>query len=291
MNSKKILLAGATGYLGSYIAQVLQEKSWNTTIIARNTSKLEEKGIAAQKVIKADLTNPDDLTGCFEGIEIVISTVGITRQKDGLSYMDVDYQVNKNLLEEAQKAGVSKFIYISALNGDKLRHVKICEAKERFVDELKASGMDYCIVRPNGFFSDMGDFFAMAKSGRAYLFGDGEVKTNPIHGRDLAEFCVQMIDSQEKEPEIGGPEILSQNEIAELAFEVQGKPVKITHIPHWIRRTVLFFGKLFIPSKTFGPIEFFMNVLAMEMIAPTYGARVLRDHFGQLEVESNSNLN
>ena len=83
---------------------------------------------------------------------MVISTVGITRQKDGLTYMDVDFQSNVNLIEEAKKEGVKKFIYISVLNGEKLRHLKICEAKEKLGDYLKLSGMNYCIIRPNGFF-------------------------------------------------------------------------------------------------------------------------------------------
>ena len=67
---------------------------------------------------------------------MVISTVGITRQKDGFTYMDVDYRENANLLSEAKRSGVKKFIYVSVLNGEKLSNLKICEAKERFVTEL-----------------------------------------------------------------------------------------------------------------------------------------------------------
>ena len=51
--------------------------------------------------------------------------------------------------------------------------LKICEAKEQFVTDLKTSGIDYCIVRPNGFFSDLGDFLEMASKGTVYLFGKG----------------------------------------------------------------------------------------------------------------------
>ena len=62
---------------------------------------------------------------------------------------------------KAKKEGVKKFIYISVLNGKKLRHLKICEAKEKLGIYLKSLGMDYCIIRPNGFFSDMKDFLKM----------------------------------------------------------------------------------------------------------------------------------
>lgn len=50
--------------------------------------------------------------------------------------MDVDYQANVNLINEAKRNGVKKFIYISVLNGEKLRGLKICEAKEKLVDYL-----------------------------------------------------------------------------------------------------------------------------------------------------------
>jgi uncharacterized protein YbjT (DUF2867 family) len=282
MKSKNILLAGATGYLGNFIARELKSQGHHLTVLVRNEKKLSTLGIEADKIINAQITSKSELVNCCMNIDVVISTVGITRQKDGLSYMDVDYQGNKNLLEEAKKSSVQKFIYVSALNGDQLRNLKIFEAKEKFVDELKQSGLEYCVVRPNGFFSDISELFYMAKSGRVYLFGDGNLKSNPIHGEDLAKVCLEGIENSEHEVIVGGPEILSQKEIANIAFEAIGKPSKITFIPDWVRKTVLFFGKFFIPSKTFGPIEFFMTVLAKEMIAPKYGTHIIKDFFKKL---------
>ena len=279
---KKILLAGSTGYLGIYIAKELQQRSCFFRAIARSPKKLEQHDIKANEMLEAELTDPDSIRGCCKGIDIVISTVGITKQKDGLTYMDVDYQANMNLLKEALKSGVKKFIYVSVLNGEKLRTLKICDAKELFVEQLKKSGMDYCIVRPNGFFSDMSEFFNMAKKGRVYLFGDGELKANPIHGEDLAIACVSSIDTPEKEVEIGGPESLTQNEIAMIAFDVLGSKPKITHIPDWVRVGILKMIRLLTNSRVYGPIEFFMTVMAMDMLAPEYGKHTLKEYFTSL---------
>lgn len=278
----KILVAGATGYLGKYIVKNLVEKNFNTTVLVRNPTKFETFGISVNRVVQAEVTNPSTLENSCDGIDFVISTLGITRQNDGLSYMDVDYQANLNLLNEAKKNGVRKFVYVSVLNGDKLKALKICEAKEKFADELKQSGLEYCIIRPNGFFSDMTEFYNMAKTGRIYLFGDGTFKSNPIHGEDLAKVCVDAINQEEKEIDVGGPETFSQNEIAEIAFEAAGKPIKITHIPDWIRRLVLRSLKLILSTTKFGPIEFFMNVMATEMTAPAYGVHTLTNYFKSL---------
>jgi uncharacterized protein YbjT (DUF2867 family) len=122
----------------------------------------------------------------------------------------------------------------------------------------------------------------MAKRGRIYLFGDGEQKANPIHGEDLATFCVDAVDKPDKEVEIGGPETLTQNEIASIVFEVLGKKPKVTHIPDWVRVAILKLVRLFTGSRVYGPVEFFMTVMAMDMLAPEYGKHKLNEFFTNL---------
>ena len=79
----------------------------------------------------------------------------------------------------------------------------------------------------------------MANKGRIYLFGNGKYKSNPIHGDDLAKVCVDTIGKVEKEILVGGPEVFTQIELAEVAFEAVGKSVKITFIPNWVRICLL----------------------------------------------------
>ncbi|MGN6214872.1 SDR family oxidoreductase [Parafilimonas sp.] len=284
----KILLAGATGYLGSFILNQLLEKGFETRVVVRNENKLPASFIANNKpeIVKAEITNPASIANCCKDIDVVISTVGITRQKDGLTYMDVDYQANLNLLEAAKRNGVKKFIYVSILKGNKLTHLKICQAKERFVALLKSSGLDYCIVRPTGYFSDMTEFYHMAKKGRVMLFGQGENKMNPIHGSDLAAVCINAVEASDTEISAGGPQVLTYKQMAETAFSVTGKKVKITHIPNWVRKTILWLLRTFTNSRFYGPLEFFMTVLSMDLIAPKYGTLTLKVYFEELNKES-----
>lgn len=281
MNKQKVLVAGATGYLGGYIMRELEySECFSTRIVVRNKQKVKVSNPNIE-IVEAEVTQPETLKHLCLGVDVVISSIGITRQKDGLTYMDVDYQANVNLIKEAKASGVRKFIYVSVLHGDKLRDLKICDAKEKLVDYLKASGLDYCIIRPNGFFSDMGDFLKMAKSGTVYLFGDGKLCLNPIHGEDLAKVCIDAINSKEKEINVGGPDILSQNAIAELAFKAYSKPVKVLHLPEWIRRTTLWVLRTCTNSKTYGPLEFFMTTMVMDMRSPQYGTHKLEYFFNE----------
>lgn len=275
----KVLLAGATGYLGRHIAKELELRNISTRILVRNTGKAKGLSSESATVIQAEVTKPETLKGLFSGVDTVISTVGITRQKDGLTYWDVDYQANVNLLKEAMDSGVRKFIYVSVLNGNLHRNLKIMEAKESFVDELVASGLQYTIVRPNGFFSDMKDFLEMARKGKVYLFGNGEQKFNPIHGKDLAIACVDAIENENIEINIGGPDIMTQNEVAEMALLASGKPINIIHLPHWLRRLIIWTLRTFTSSKTYGPIEFFLTLMAEDAIAPRYGSHRLSTFF------------
>lgn len=276
---ENILLAGATGYLGRYIVRELAMWGIPTLAITRHPKKLSDADSKMIRVEKAEVTHPETLVGICDGIDTVISTVGITRKQDGFSYMNVDYQANLNLLREAQQAKVRKFIYVSVIEGDKLRHLTITAAKENFVDELKASGLEYTIIRPNGFFSDMREFLMMAQKGKIYLFGNGEYKLNPIHGADLAEVCVRAISQKTKEITVGGPDILTHNEIAEMAFCAWGKSPNITYLPDWTRRALITGTKIFTTSKRYGALEFFLTMMGRDNMAPRHGTHRLQDFY------------
>ncbi|WP_320036384.1 SDR family oxidoreductase [Halarcobacter sp.] len=283
-----ICLVGATGYLGQHLAKEMNSRKINPIILTRRWNEGFDSIIKTKYVYQVDFTNPASLSQKLHGVDIVISTLGITRQKDNLTYMDVDYQANLNILNEAINCGVKKFIYISALNGDKLKNIKIFEAKEKFVEQLKKSNLEYLIIRPNGFYSDMKDFLQMADSGRVYLFGKGDKKLNPIDGTDLAKFCLDSIDLKNQELEVGGPIIYSHKEVANLAFKILNKKPEITYLPDFLRKFILKILPIFLSSKTYGPIEFFLSVMGIDMIAPKEGKYTL-ESFYKNEIKKSPN--
>ncbi|MFT4804144.1 MAG: hypothetical protein ACI9YE_001343 [Psychroserpens sp.] len=282
MSEQKVLVAGATGYLGQYLVKELKKRGFWVRVLIRN-ERQKDKFDSVDDFFIGQITEPKSLQGVTKNIDLVFTTIGITRQKDGLTYMDVDYQGNSNLLKESLKDDVKSFQYISAINGDKLRHLKIFEAKEKFVDELKDSKINHCVIRPNGFFSDMKDFLNMAKAGRVYLFGHGKFKLNPVHGEDLAKVCVDRMIEGIKEDSVGGIDVLSQNELAEMALKAWGNSIKIIHLPDWIRRFTIWLLRTFTSSKTYGPIEFFLTLMAEDNIANSYGNKRLANYF-KLEI-------
>ncbi|MDJ0759061.1 MAG: SDR family oxidoreductase [Woeseiaceae bacterium] len=285
---KKILVAGATGYLGEHVVKALKAKGYWVRALGRNAEKLASVEEYADDLFIGEVTDPRSLVGVCDGIDCVFSSVGITRQKDGLTYWDVDYQANKNLLNAAEDADVSKFVYVHVLNAENLQHVEMIQAKQAFVNKLEKSGLDYTVVCPTGFFSDMEEFLSMARSGRVFLCGDGQNRINPIHGADLAEFCVEALEIQLQQLEVGGPEVFTYRDIAKMAFDTLGRTAKITSIPEPVVSWVVKVLRRLTPLKVYGPIEFMTSVMTMDVIGEPYGQRRLSEHFHSCELKARS---
>lgn len=274
----RVLVAGATGYLGRYVAREFKARDYFVRALARSPEKLDSLGDSLDEIVQAEVTRPETLEGVCDGMDAVFSSVGITKQKDGLTFKDVDFQGNLNLLEVAQRAGVEKFIYVSVFGGGGLLHLDIVKAHEDFVDALKESGMAYAVIRPTGFFSDMEEYLKMANKGRVYLFGPGSNRINPVHGADLALTCADAVEGEALDIDVGGPEVLTHREIAELSLRVAGKASRISSVPLWVMNAAVSLTRLF--NRHRGELlAFLTTAMSIDAVAPSVGIRRLEDHF------------
>ena len=287
--AKTVLVAGSTGYLGKFAVRAFKQRGYRVRALTRSEERLGQPGpftapaVAewVDEVFVGEITKPETLDGLMDGVDLVFSSIGISRQRDGLTFEQVDHQANWLLVDLAKRAGVEKFVYVSLWGQEEIDHLEIVRAHEKVVAVLAESGLKHCIVRPSGYFSDMGVLLDMAKKGRAYLIGDGSNKMNPIHGRDLARVCVDTAEGDELEVEAGGPDIMTQRQAVELAFEVVGKPEKVTVIPMWLARGIVkFIGLL---STQFGDLaDFIVTAGEIDGVGPKRGTTSLRSYFEAL---------
>ncbi len=288
---KKVLVAGATGYLGKYVTREFKRRGYWVRALVRRKSlrKLDEVGPFLEPPIReyvdevfvADVTDISSLEGCCDGVDVVFSSVGITRQREGLSFMDVDYRGNMNLLSQAVRSGVERFVFVSAFNQHLFSGLEIGKAREMVVKELERSGIGYSVIRPTGFFSDASEFLRMALSGRVYLIGRGDRRINPIHGEDLAKVCVNAAEEEKREVPVGGPDVYTYREIAELAFSVAGREPKITSIPPKLASLLIEAIRPF--SRHYYTLaKFFLIALQNDSVAPSTGVHHLEDYYREL---------
>lgn len=280
---RRFFVAGATGYLGGHLTQELLQRGHSVTALSRSQAGADRLAAAGAQPVVAEATEPGALTGLLDGIDAVVSALGITRQRDGLTYEDVDYRANVHLLRAAEEAGVQHFGYVSVYRGPELAHTAMVGAKERFVAELTASSIDALVIRPTGFFSDMEQVYAMAEQGRVWVFGDGSQELNPIAGEDLAVVIADAMESGEVgDLDAGGPETMTFWEIGAAAFAALDRAPRISSVPKWLASTLGRAVPRVTPRTVSGPVEFLLAGSRLRMVAPHYGSHRLADHFAQL---------
>ncbi len=233
----KIVLAGAFGNLGSEILKCLCSDGHE--VIAADVKEREIEGCQGKYTFKQiDATNPENLKGLCDGAEVVITTVGLTGASTKVTSYDIDYKGNMNLYNEAKRAKVKKFNYISVISCDQpgAEKVPMLHAKYLVEQEIKKQSMDWIIYRPTGYFYDIAKVFKpyVEKGEMQLLKGYGNVKANVVDCADFARFIVDHMCDENVTYNVGGKETYSYIEMAEMCFKAANKPVKIKWAPIWL---------------------------------------------------------
>ncbi|NTU93935.1 MAG: SDR family oxidoreductase [Chlorobiaceae bacterium] len=290
MTQQKVLIAGASGYLGRHVVREFATRGFAVRALVRDRERLAGIGSSfepdisslAAEVHLGDALDRGSLKGVCRGVDVVFSCMGLTKPQPGVSSEAVDHLGNRALLEEALESGVRRFIYVSVFNADRMMDSDMVRAHELFVDDLRASDMPFTVIRPTAYFNDMAMFFNFARKGHVFLFGDGSNRFNPIHGADLATVCADAADDEgNREVAVGGPEIFTYRETNLMAFEALGLEPKISLVPLWIGDAALFAIKLF--NKPLGSVmSFALAVSRMDNVAPATGTRHLKEFYQDL---------
>ncbi len=274
----KVLVIGATGYLGSHMVAELKTAGHWVRALSRREGAFADAPHKPDEVFVGEATRPETLEGLCDGIDYVFSALGQTRQKGRLSPWDVDYGANKAVLERAVAAGVRQFLFISVVRPELSIDLDIVAAREALVRDMAGSGIAHTVVRATGFFSDMDEVLKMARGGRVWLLGTGRSQINPVDGTDVAKAAIAAFGTDIAEIEIGGPDLFTYEEIGALAFDVLGTKPRMTHVPLWIVNAALAVLR-HVNRRQYNTFAFLARMMQNDIIAPRTGTRHLRDAF------------
>lgn len=277
----RILLAGATGHLGAALIPALAARGDDVVALVRqgSASRLGRNAEVVAGVRAGDLLVAGSLPSTLEGIDTIVSTVGMTTPVRGITPMDLDYGGNLALLEAARAAGVGRFVYVSVAGVDRpgALDVPVVAAKARFEQALMASDMAWSIARPSGFFWNYGIFLTTArKHSMIPIIGDGTARSTPVAEDDLAAAIADRLEADGSVYSVGGPEDLSANEIAEMIHRVLAKRVRALHVPVSITRGAIAALRPFNRGEA-DMAQFFAWAMTAEVTA---------DHVGHTSLES-----
>ncbi len=234
-----ILVVGATGFLGSEICRRLTQAGQSVRGLVRATSdpnataNLQAMGV---QLVEGDLKDTASLIAACQGAHAVISTATVTgSSQPGDSIEATDAAGQQNLIDAAQAADVSQFIYVS-YSGQIGTDDPLTLAKRGVEERLRTSGLTYTILRPSYFIEAWlsparGFDYANAK---ATVYGAGENKLSWISLGDVAAFAVESLQNpaaRNATLELGGPDALSPNEAVTIFEEISGKKFDVQHVP------------------------------------------------------------
>ena len=279
-----VLVAGATGAIGSEVVRVLQARGMRVRALVREPARLTTE---PEEIFVGNLLNARTLEGVCRDVAAVVSSAGAKFQPKlrfsakGESFRDVDDIGNRNLLQEAIAAGVRRFGYVSAYGGKFLGAMEYIRAHESFGAALRSSGLDYLVVRPTMTFARVVPMVEDArKRGRVSRPGTGQAQTNPIHEADLARALVDALEGHTKELDAGGPDVLTHEEIAMMAAEAAGgASVRFTLMWQAQMRAGL---RRFTGRHSFDSVLYRLAEADVDMIAPVVGEQRLGDYLAAL---------
>ncbi len=282
----KILLAGASGALGFETLKLLSEKGMSVRALVLSADEADKISAYTDDVWKADASKGNLIVeGITENITTVISTLGKSVSlftNRGKSFIENDFYANSNILDDARKNNVKRFVYVSIKGAERAPEYAVTKSHKMFEDALQASGLDYTIIRPVGFFSGLNDLAIMAKRKVIPILGDGEAKTNSIHQKDMAQVVLEQLHEGPDIMEVGGPLVHTRREMAEMIKDKVGG--KILLVPDKIAEWGMFIPEM-VDDDISAKLKYFKFVTTHDMIGEKHGKITFKEYLMNLDLK------
>jgi uncharacterized protein YbjT (DUF2867 family) len=225
------LVTGATGGLGRRIVRLLCDRERPVQAFVRLTSRYSELEERGAEIFIGDLKQDKDIQKACRGVQYIISAHG----SDG-NAQALDYRANIELIDRAQEIGVQHFVLISVLGADRgFEDAPTFKGKRAVEKYLEASGLNYTILRPSGFSSNLLPLAERFKQTGIYLLiGDPKSRTSIVSTDDLAKIAVDSVSVAGARNQIfpvGGPEILQRQDIPRIFGRVFDREPMIINPP------------------------------------------------------------
>lgn len=242
-----ILVIGGTGFVGPKIVHALRAADRPVRVLARNPESAEASRAASWgcEVVQGDVTDPESLRRAVEGCEAVVHLVAIIQGTPD-EFERVMSGGAENVVSAAKEAGIRRFVLMSALgvSEETKELTPYYRAKWAMERTVKGSGLEHVIFRPSFVFGRDGGalriFMRLVRLAPAIpVIGSGKQRIQPIWVEDVAAYferAIDLPDAANRTFELGGPDIVTWNELYDLIKRTLGKRRLKLHVPMSLMR-------------------------------------------------------
>jgi uncharacterized protein YbjT (DUF2867 family) len=279
-----ILVAGGTGNLGLELVPLLIARGDVVRVLTRDMDRAQKRLGETPELVRGDVRSRQTLAAALDGVDTMVSAMtGFGPGAPGPKA--VDHEGNLNLIRAAEAAGVRRFVLLSMYGAAADHPMELARMKYRAEEALRASRLEWVIVRPNAFMELWAEIAGgpIVKEGKATVFGRGDNPINFNSVKDVARFIeLAIFDPGLSRTilEVGGPENLTFNQLVGQIERAAGKKAVVKHVPLPMMRLLSLVMRPFKPDLA-GMIG---AGVAFDTIDMTFDASDLRRRFPQIEL-------
>jgi uncharacterized protein YbjT (DUF2867 family) len=238
----KVLVTGGTGVIGQAAVPQLVRYGHSVRLLSRSPADDEKQWPDGVEYWPANITDKDALRGCAERCDVVLHVVGIMEESPpSMTYETVNVEGTRNIVREAERCKVGRFIYLSSL-GAEAGTSPYHRSKRRAEEIVRGFAGGWIILRPGNVYGPGDDVVSLLLTMVRTLpvvpvIGSGDDKFQPIWVEDLSAALLEAVrrtDLHGRVLELAGEEQTSLNEMLDRLCEITGRSPARVPIPPFL---------------------------------------------------------
>jgi len=232
-----ILLTGATGNVGSALLRHLTASGQHVRCLVRDPRRLGPERVRVQ-IALGDLANPASFRHALRGVDTVIHLAAAIRDQPRASLEELNAVATLRLLRAAERTGIERFMFFSALGASLNQRARFFRAKALAEDAVERSPLQTVVFAPSIIYSPRDPWIRLLETMSLLpalpISGAGRALYQPIWAEDVAA-CVTSVlagraDGRQR-IELAGPETLSYDDIARETLRALHRRRRLLHLP------------------------------------------------------------